>query len=705
MTSNPFFKDYVERAQEQLALFTLTDDKAAEFIQISNEIIEYEPKFFIFEVLFRDLDAPEESGSPVEYRGHGKRKFDPHVSKKVTENWNSKSIKNSFYQFFESVEAKKIDLQNVEWETEEAIKKQPEIQGIKDDLKRLQEMYQGMQSESDKKPELSEEQKKLAEKAFNKLIFRYEVEYVPTDLAASAVIYEAWKLGKLLPLDSPEKDRKKFGRLMEALFVDTRSKQKPALFVEMAKNLGIKRLEKLDESTLSNGRVWQSNIKDREWFGIVETSLIHRFDLSKLDYYWIHYPLIIDGYWFTGFVYLVANTDVYSGQTPDKLPEFFQKNKYPKLYSNLKTISETLRFSLRFDALSKIPKLLEAGKSKQEIFIETVKDYFVCFDVRQSDIEEGNLDSIHSQNIYTGNGIKMYGPKWIREIHREKIKQELEGGREVVGVSVPGLIGAINLAIKDAKAIKLQGRQEQSSLFAHQAAGLVNEVWGDRKLRSDVHPQAKGCLWHLRSLIEINGDFDLEARKSICDGAGSDFREKEFDTTLDLVNYFIDISLRHALRRASYRRAEETRETQPLDERVKEVADGFLQNRDNVHHLEQFKSHLQWKSLEEDLPDWFRTRGFITCFHHCFWQSAYHAFRASCDTANPPYLWIDIPDENKLTIFNRESLLRNRSENLRSRDADFYKLLERKMDRFIEIKGPRQNSTEGYWEVSICRLN
>jgi hypothetical protein len=700
-TSRQFFRDYIERVQEQLALFTLPDEDAKDFFQTNKEITKYKPKFFIFEILFRNSDIDTNDA-------HGERMFNPYVSEKVTEVWNSDSIEKSFLQFFESVDNKKIDLSSIEWGTKETREKRQDFQGFQDDLMKLQKIYRENQRISESSSVLLEEdQQGLARETFNKLIRRYAVEYIPTNTAASAVLYEAWKYGKFLSSDSPEPDRDKFQCLMNALFVNTEGKSKQSLLVKMAEDLGLDHLKKLDESKLSNNAVWQSNIVGGEWFGTVENSLIHRFKPSKKSgYYLIHYPLIIDGYWFVGFVYFVANADEFRGHTPDQLPEIFQQNKYTKLYSNLKTVSETLRFSLRFEALSKIPKLLQDRMQDQNIFIETVKDYFVCFDVRPSDVETSDRESIHTQSIYKGNKIKIYGPEWIRDIHIEKIKQELEGKRAIVGVEVPGLFAAIKLAIKEAKAIKLQGRQEQGSLFAHQAAGLVNEVWGDRELRSDLHPQAKGCLWHLRSLIEINGDFDLEARKSICDGAGSDFREKEFDTTLELINYFIDISLRHALRRASYRRAEETPETRPLDERVKEIADGFLQNRDVVHHLDQIKSHLQWQPLEGDLPDWFRTRGFITCFHHCFWQSAYHAFRAKCDDdAKPPYLWIEIADENKITIFNRESSLRNRPENLRARDADFYKILEKRMDNFIKIEGPNQNSVEGYWEVSICRPN
>lgn len=716
MTSNPFFHDYVEKVQEQMALFTFSDDQVQEFLQNSNKISTYQqlrekvstyqPKNFIFEVLVR---TPKH----MSHEHACRRMFDPHVSQKLIESWDPdstswdpNSLTQCFFQFFDLLEDRDIDLDGIQWETSEA--NQLGIKDLSLGLRTLKKIYQSAkdsrQSSIDFLSFFSDKEVYIIRKTLCNLIRRYEVEYIPSNVAASAVIYEAWKHGRLLSLDNRETNLERFNDLLSALFIKKSEIPTKELLAEMTEKLELAHLKDIGFSQLSNNQIWQRNIPEKAWFGIVETALIHRFDRKTFDYYLIHYPLIIDGYWFVGLVYLLARADGLEKYSKDEIPEFFCKNKYSKLYNNLKSVTESLKFSLRLDALSKISHLLEKGATEQEIFLECVKHYFVCFDVEKTDFKP-DKKSIRSQIIYNGNGIKLYGPEWITKEHKQKVRKELEGDKTVFGITIPGLIGSIKEEIQKSQAIQFRGRKEQGSLFAHQAAGLVKEVWGDKELREGLHPQSKASLWHLRTLIEINGDFDFEAERSICDGLGADFREREFDATSELLEYFVDISLRHALRRASYRSIEETPRTQALDKKVRHIAAELLLNQD-ADPLQQFKNYLEWQPLnlrDGDLHDWFlRTKGFVHCFHHCFWQSAYHAFRARCDNSNPPYLWVET-SENRLIIFNKESSIHNKSGKNRPRDSGFYKVLENRMNSFIKIDGPKRSSeNENFWEVSIC---
>jgi MoaA/NifB/PqqE/SkfB family radical SAM enzyme len=701
MTDNSYFEDYVERVQNYLAMFSLSDEAAEDYLhhpRVSAQLPS--PKFFIFEILFNHIIQDHQGNSQRD------RKFDPHVSNRLMQTWTPEALVQSLHQLY----ARDIDWQAVQWASPEAEKLG--VADLSGDMDRLSEIYARVCALPLGTLPNNEDLQSI-ETIFNRLILRYEVEYAPTNLAASALIYEAWRSGKLRPLDGHTiDDHHIFTRLLRALFINTRETPKDQLLTTMAADLGLEHLTEMDRSTLLNGDRWLSTLSGREWFGRVESALIHRFDLTESDYYLIHYPLIIDGYWFAGFTYLIAERESVTASA-----EIFQESKYAKFYSAVKSVSETLRFSLRFDALSKVPELVKQRMTTEEIFLEVVKDYFVCFNVRSA--AEPYSETLHPnrKRVYSRHGVSVYGPNWLTLEHRKLIAKELDGGTRAVGLTIPGLYEAVAQRQQEVDAIRLLGRQDQASILSHQTAGLVAEVWNDLR-NQPLGLQARGCLWQLKTLIiDLWGNLDLEADRSIRDGEEADFPEFAGFTRKQILETLMDVGIIHALRRAAYRRAGGTEADNQARTRALQMR--RLSDRER---LAEFK---RWVGLEmpqqdhlQDYPDWLELRGFVLCFHHCFWQAAYHGFRARCDNALHPCLQV-VVEPSWVTIFNANHdsgsptnpANGSLTEELNTNDLDedgvirdrvFFERLEQRTNNLFSIEGPRPSQTrENQWETII----
>ncbi len=697
MTSKPRFIKYSEQVQKSLSLFSLTDARAGEYMRGGHLSDEDRPKFLLFEMLLND---PDQTSNQV-------RVFEPFVYDPLLEGYSGQSYIDDLKRLYDNAENLKIDWQSVDWESRDHEFEESSglrSNDLKQDMRKLDD-YHSRFCVNDEAP-LTEDIK-IIQIILKKLVKRYEFEYIPVSFAASALIYEAWLLGELSLLGE-FRDGKSLDNLINALFIHASKKpdpsptEKESLLLSIARNLGLNHIEKIGDK-LSTGEKWTKTFQS--WFACVEQSLIHKVssleDLSSS--YLIHFPLVIDNFWFAGFCYMYT---AWNKADSEEIPEIFIKEKYLKIYATVQSVSETLKISLRADALTKAQDLLLKNRKSgpNEIFADVLRDYFVCFDVVRVTEDSSPqtispINQINSKQLYSGHGVCIYGPEWITEEHQSLIEKEIDGDTEALKYyKGTGLYEEIAHLIEQDKAIESEGRRQQAALVAHQAAGLISEVWLD-PARDHLNLQAKYCLWHLKSLINISGNFDLGANQSICDGKGADFREWEFNTNEEILSYLVDIGFIHALRRATYKRAEETAETENLDRTMRDQAEEII---NSGNFIAKAKDSLQWRlpeDSESSYPDWFRSTGFVLCFHHCFWQAAYHAFRAMCDQKTAPYLWIEL-DNNKVSIFNRAEF-QDEDKELRTRDRDFYDLLQKRINNFLEIDGPEQNKENEYWKVSI----
>lgn len=692
MTSNPYLVSYVEKIQESLAVFSMTDSEAANYVQLNDSINNYHPKFLIFEILFNH-----------KYQKQGKtgfrRTFDPHISDRLLNTFQTESLLNDLRTLYYNANYRDLDWQSVRWESQESDKFG--VSNMAEEMQRLNEIFYNKieklePGELPEKQELDE-----IKRIITKLIQRYEIEHIPTNFGATAVIYEAWKLGYLRPLGNYEADSRKFQQMIDGLFICQKQHNTKDVLLTMANNLGLEHLIEIEKSNLKNGKIWTRKLYEhpsQAWFACVEKSLIHKIPYSKnhsdsLDNYLIHYPLIIDNYWFAGMAYLFAKWDnSFAGrgsESSDK-PEVFQREKYFKLYNVIQTVSETLKFSLKFDALSKTKEKLENQFNVTDLFLETVKDYFVSFNVSKTG-ENPNKSSTNEILVYSNHGVDIYAPKWLTEKHKKLINEELDGQKKIVGINIPGLYEEILSRKKEEEKIQMQGREEQSRQIAHQAAGLVAEVWDD-PAKKDLKLRTKSSLWQLKSLMDIWGNFDLKASKNISEEPEPDFPEWETLTNKQVFDELINISLRHALRRATYTRTLEKTsdiETQKVDAKTVDKALEISASLEpvSIFSNEVFESSLgaaiEWS--DGDYPDWLRWRGFAICFHHCFWQAAYHAFRAKCAGQSGPYLLIQV-EKDKVTIKNRKQLKLLQQQE--QRDMTFYESLNNRMQDSLEIVVP-----------------
>ncbi len=706
MTSNPYFVSYVERVQESLAVFSMSDTDAANYVTLSETSKTYKPKFLIFETLFNY--RCEENGKTIIGR-----RFDPQVSDKLLDAHQPESFLEDLKRLYENAEYLGLDWQSVRWASRESDKL-----GLSDlgkEMKLLSEIYNTKVLHL--KPGELPPERDLQEikRIIRKLIQRYEVEYIPINFGASAIIYEAWKLGKLFPLGDPQEDRKRFFNVLNGLFIQENRIRANSLFLEISQNLGLDHLTELESSQLKNGKTWTRKFSDDPhhcWFACVEQSLIHKtLKYSKyqrqdiFDRYLIHYPLVIDTYWFAGFAYLYAKDDSRTvANTLQKKPEIFDKNKYCKIYNVIQTVSETLKLSLRFDALSRVEERLKQQLSFEDLFLETVKDYFVCFNVSKTG-EKANTSPTNNTLVYCNYGIDIYAPEWLSNKHKKLIRQELDGEMQVVGVRIPSLYEELQAKKRETEKIQMRGREEQSRQIAHQAAGLVAEVWDD-PVRRQLEPRKKASLWQLKSLVDVWGNFNLNPDKNISDEPDPDFPEWETLTNKKVFQELIDISLCHALRRATYTRTlEEVTDAKTKEADLKTVnraieimnlKDPIAVFRDEVFGAATEET-IEW--IDRECPSWLRYRGFVICFHHCFWQAAYHAFRAKCAAQRSPYLRIQV--NQKQVIIKNKKEFNKKPYGEQPRDVIFFDSLTKRMQGFFDITGPEMK--DDFWHTIITK--
>lgn len=687
---------FVERVQEHLAIFSIPDAAVGNYLQRNSDTALYDPKSLIFEFLVNDRSAN---------RAVPSRKFELHVSERSlkTAYQTDKKVLADLSRLYINAKTSGVDWQQVQWDAHPLVVDRG-LTGLADEMRNLDEIYHRSQAGT-----LSDTDLDAASKTLQKLVHRWEIESIPTNFAASALIYEAWKLGKFLPLTHFNFDDPEHQRLLDGLFIARSRERSTVLLERMPVDLDVT-VRELEQDPLINGQPWTRKLfpdsypeNGRKWFSCVEFSLLHRALIQQprpTDRYLVHYPLIIDDYWFAGLAYVYAEWDELG-----QLPELFDRGKYLKMYKVSQAIADALKVSRKREALLRAAMLVKEGKSDDEIFRNALQDYFVCLHVLDPSDDPSNYNiRSRSQVVYNRHNAKIYGPPWMTDFHKDRIVDEIDGQREIFGISLPGLYDDVQAVCQSLRAIQMEskkegkkqgqdeGRDERSRQIAHQAAGLIAEVWCD-PASNQLQPQARGCLWQLKTLIAVWGNFDLQPNESITDGADPYFPEWIEKSDQEIVQELIKISLSHALRRSTYRRPQAS----ALDDKVRRKA---LQILGSPNPVEVFQGTLGIALENSILPNWIRWRGFALCFHHCFWQAAYHAFRAACMQDN------HISPESclKIEISNIQVRITNRvipqSGNFPSpRDKEFYQLLQERLNPFFRIHGP-QIMTQDQVDVS-----
>jgi hypothetical protein len=230
---------------------------------------------------------------------------------------------------------------------------------------------------------------------------------------------------------------------------------------------------------------------------------------------------------------------------------------------------------------------------------------------------------------------------------------------------VYGWMRAVESAILTARA----GAEGQSHEFVHQVAGLIDEVLYDEGT-SSLSPSAQNAAWQMQALVRVWSSKDFQPQRFVFESNEQFWQTFRHDSDGQFLDYLIDQALRHTFRRAAL-------PPDPGDSVGLSVQEFVLQN---YEHPEEARKRLEI-SISGLPPRWVKTNGFIVAFHHCLWQAAQHALRASFNAASQmrPYLW--------LTCRADEVLIYNRSEKPRldriPKDWRFFtRLAERMKDTF-----------------------
>ncbi len=257
----------------------------------------------------------------------------------------------------------------------------------------------------------------------------YQECEISTQWRASGLMYQAWKQGLLRPIYFPQADGAGNGlseanQILAGLFLmscDETSSSGCApsdefLTEVIAKALGLG--QQFGKKCFADGSQWfladspDAIIGKLEWkeFNAIEFDLVHRVNPNELkNFCLIHYPLVIDGYWFVGFAYLLKNLD-----DPKFAPgaELFLPGKYAKCLAILhKAVASPLKLALRERAFSGI----EWRGSRDKILLEVARRHFVCFDVKPQPINDcpEHLVCLHQ------DGISIYSPRQIFGDHKQ----------------------------------------------------------------------------------------------------------------------------------------------------------------------------------------------------------------------------------------------------------------------------------------------
>jgi hypothetical protein len=107
-------------------------------------------------------------------------------------------------------------------------------------------------------------------------------------------------------------------------------------------------------------------------------------------------------------------------------------------------------------------------------------------------------------------------------------------------------------------------------------------------------------------------------------------------------------------------------------------------------------------------PEWANYKGFVLCFHHAFWQAAYHGFRAKCRGYEPlkesgtAFVQVELED-NKVHILNVAVPVAPEQVGKPSRDATFFDDLNARLEGNFVVEMPVPH--DDYWKTTIRRTH
>jgi hypothetical protein len=232
------------------------------------------------------------------------------------------------------------------------------------------------------------------------LIGRYEQTSIPPNMAATAIIYQGWKQGKLRRLG------KKL--IAEGLFmdrgVDDPDNMQRDVLEHMAEGFGLDSWS-LGE-TVIDGQRWVGELPDKEhqW---IEFSLIHKTDVNNAERFkLIHYPIILYGYWFVGFAY------TFKVGREGQRAEIFRRDKYLKCLS---VLVESSALTLKRGLINYVLNSLHWGESiDDETKVRAANLFMSCFDFALDSAGRGELRTTFNSYVsFPELNIRMYAPDWV----------------------------------------------------------------------------------------------------------------------------------------------------------------------------------------------------------------------------------------------------------------------------------------------------
>ncbi len=236
----------------------------------------------------------------------------------------------------------------------------------------------------------------------------------------------------------------------------------------------------------------------------------------------------------------------------------------------------------------------------------------------------------------------------------------------------------------------------EAAQFTHQVAGLIVGIESD----SGLSLESKQKLWHLKMLTDIWGNIPIDVEKDITRHGETEY--SEWIHLRRLTNHnFLDTLIDFAIGQ-TISRSQQTDKDDNAGMELKELLDKI-----NSQDLLQ---RLGYQLPEEMIiPDWIRYKGFVLCFHHCFWQAAYHSAKAMIISKEKVshYLAINsIPENNIVEIISidenyLESLSPEREQRPIIKDNIFFRRIEQRLKGKFKID-IKQKGSKFTTQIKYC---
>jgi hypothetical protein len=390
-----YLQSYINDVQKNLAYFTITDSQAqAEFSQTEGETAGRRFSFLIFEILDKNISE------------------DNSISVYVSEDIISNIIENDKIHTIAKENAETIGDLSVNTKIDNYAL-------FKDN------------SESDKDI-LKEELKEILK----------DYKELPTNIGATALLCEAWHTGWHTVKPSTS-DPDNYGKRIQGLFLNlTENRDANSILLNMAKNFGLSKPPDQSPYVLGDilthcNKKW---IQDAgNYLKWIEYSLVHQSKIGQLNSFFVHYPLIIDDWFFIGFAYL-NSPELTEGNSGNK-PEMYDKEKYPKMQAQLDLVAKRIKELRREQVIKEIGKKDDTGILDYNTWLEAVQNYLTCFTIysfNKSDDEDDEISGfsikIYKKNEENDAELKIKLPTWIENAPEiwNKVKSEIDEFRKIL---------------------------------------------------------------------------------------------------------------------------------------------------------------------------------------------------------------------------------------------------------------------------------